>query len=141
MRTDGASFETIAAAVELTPSSVRNHWTRLRPITDRDLRSRTRRKYLPTQLTLGDFQTIRSLRDQDASWSSIGSESSQYQLDAIKQDFWQFTKRELSSTDTRKIQELRQGGKSWRVILETGDYLFSCESGLRKAYNRMLRKK
>ena len=139
MRTDGASFETIAAAVELTPSSVRNHWTRLRPITDRDLRSRTRRKYLPTQLTLGDFQTIRSLRDQDASWSSIGSESSQYQLDAIKQDFRRFTKRELSSTDMRKIQELRQGGKSWRAIVETGDYPFASGNGLRTAYDRVLR--
>ena len=140
MRTDGAKFETIAAAVELTPASVRWHWARLRPMTDRDLRrSRTRSKYLPTQLTLDDFQTIRSLRDQDASWSSIGSEFPQYQLDAIKQDFWRFTKRELSSTDMRNIQDLRQGGKSWRAIVETGDYPFASGNGLRTAYDRVLR--
>jgi len=139
MRTDGASFATIAAVLGRTVSSVRNHWARLRPINDRDSRLLGRGLYPPTQLALDDYQTIRFLRDQDVPWSSIGSRYPQYQLDSIKQDFWQFEKGGLSSTDMRKIQDLRQEGKSWAAIAAMDDYFASSATGLRKAYNRMLR--
>jgi hypothetical protein len=139
MRTDGASFATIAAVFGRKVSSVRNHWSRLRPITDRDLRPLGRGTYPPTQLALDDYQTIRSLRDQDVPWSSIGSRYLQYQLGSIKQDFWLFEKGKLSSTDMRKIQDLRQEGETWETIAAMDDYLACTGSGLRKAYNRMLR--
>lgn len=139
MRTDGASFATIAAVFGRTASSVSNYWLKLRPITDRDSRPPGRGLYPPTQLALDDYQTIRSLRDQDVPWSSIGSRYPQYQLDSIKQDFWRFEKGDLSSTDTRKIQDLRQAGKTWGAIAAMDDYYACTAGGLRRAYNRMLR--
>ena len=141
MRTDGATFATIAAAIGRKVSTTRRHWNYNRPGNDKDTKLRRRDLYPPTQLTIDDHQIIESMRDQAASWSSIGSLYSQYQLGSIKQDFWRFTNRRLSLADMRTIQSLRQKGKLWREISDTGDYPFFTDSGLRKAYARALRKK
>lgn len=141
MRTDGATFATIAAAIGRKVSIVRHHWNWLRPGNDKDTKLRRRDLYPPTQLTIDDYQIIGSMRDQAASWSSIGSLFPQYQLGSIKQDFWRFTTRELSLADMRTIQSLRQKGESWQEIVDTGDYPLFTESGMRRAYARMLKKK
>jgi len=111
------------------PDHYHGTWSRRRPI------------HPHTQLSLDDYQTIRSLRDQAASWSSIGSLFPQYQLGSIKQDFWRFTKCELSATDMHTIQNLRQKGESWKAIAGTGDYPPSTGGGLQRAYDRTLRDK
>ena len=134
MRVDGATYRKIAAALGRPLSNVANHWYRLGSNSSREY-------YPPTQLSLHDFQTIRSLRDQAASWSSIGSLFPQYRLDSIKQDFWRFTKRKLSATDMRTIQNLRQQGKTWTAIANTGEYIMKTGNGLSVAYYRTLKAK
>jgi hypothetical protein len=141
MRLDGATFKTIAATLGRSTSAVTYQWNCIKPDHYHDTWPRRRPFHPHTQLSLDDYQTIRSLRDQAASWSSIGWLFPQYQLDSIKQDFWRFTKCELSVTDMRTIQNLRQEGKSWKAIADTDDYSPSTGAGLKRAYDRTLRDK
>jgi hypothetical protein len=141
MRADGATFKTIAATLGIEHTTVIERWHRLNPDYHYYRSKRTKRHdyYPPTRLLLDDYQRIRSLRDQAASWSSIGCLFPQYQLDSIKQDFWRFTNRELSPTDISTIQSLRQEGRSWQDIVGTGDYPIATGNGMKKACDRMLR--
>jgi DNA-binding NarL/FixJ family response regulator len=141
MRVDGATYREIAAALGRPLSNVANHWYRLGSNRSRNKSNNSREYYPPTQLSLHDFQTIRSLRDQAASWSSIGSLFPQYRLDSIKQDFWRFTKRKLSATDMRTIQNLRRDGKTWTAIANTDEYVMKTGNGLSVAYYRTLKAK
>jgi len=141
MRSDGATFKTIAATLGRSNTAIVNQWNRIMPDHYHGTWSRRRPIHPHTQLSLDDYQTIRSLRDQAASWSSIGSLFPQYQLDSIKQDFWRFTKYELSATDMHTIQNLRQKGESWKAIAGTDDYPPSTGGGLQIAYDRTLRDK
>lgn len=138
MRTDGASIKAIAAALGHTVNTVTRQWLMHRPDTYEGRKPRQFDVYPSTQLTPDDYQTIRSLRDQATSWSSIGSLFPQYQLDSIKQDFWRFMKRELSSLDVRTIANLHREGRSWQKIADTGEYAYSTETGMRKAYHKWL---
>jgi DNA-binding NarL/FixJ family response regulator len=139
MRTDGASINAIAAALGHTVSTVKHQWLQHRPDTYECRKPRLINVYPSTQLTPDDYQTIRSLRDQAASWSSIESLFPQYQLDSIKQDFWRFTKKRFSSSDVRTIGNLRQEGRTWRNIADTGDYGYRTPTGMRVAYNEALK--
>jgi transposase-like protein len=139
MRTDGASIKAIAAALGHTVSTVKHQWLQNRPDTYECRKPRLINVYPSTQLTPDDYQTIRSLRDQAASWSSIESLFPQYQLDSIKQDFWRFTKKRFSSSDVRTIRNLRQEGRTWRNIADTGDNGYRTSTGMRVAYNKSLK--
>ena len=141
MRLDGATFKTIAATLGRPINAVFYQWSCLKTNHYPSTRPNRPLFHPHTQLSLDDYQTIRSLREQAASWSSIGSLFPQYQLDSIKQDFWRFTKRKLSATDMRTIQNLRQEGKSWKAIVDTGDYSMTSQDGLREAFERTLRNK
>ena len=141
MRADGATYREIAGTVGRTLAAVAYHWHNVRPNYDLYTRPREHDYHPATQLSLDDYRTVQSLRDQAASWSSIGSLFPPYQPDSIKQDFWRYTKFELSATDMRTIQDLRQEGKSWRTIVETFDCPVKTGLGLRRAHDLTLMNK
>jgi hypothetical protein len=84
MRTDGTNIKAIATALGHTANTVTSHWLIHRPDTYEGRKPRLFDVCPSTQLTTYDYQNIRSLRDQAASWSSMGSLFPQYQLDSTK---------------------------------------------------------
>lgn len=133
MRNDSLSYKKIGAVLERDPGYLRKCFLEISPLTDGDAKLR---QHPFARLTLDELRSIRTLRNELASWRSIGSRFPEYELSSIKEDFWRFTGRVLSSTDLLEIDGLRQEGKTWLAIANTGDFFHRSQNGIRQAYRR-----
>jgi transposase-like protein len=136
MRSDGASFKDIGAAVGRHADTIRSLYHVWRPVTEYD----AKQQHTPfARLSLSDLQAISSMRDNGSSWPDIGCQYPEHDLLQLRNDMKLFMKPGLSYRELREIEHLRAEGKSWQDLAITGNYPCKSQSGLRRAYHRSLK--
>lgn len=136
MRRDNFTWKDTSKAMGRSVDSLKNVHYRSRPVQDVDA------KVLKTprgRLLLEELEGVAALRAQGVSWADIGRRYPMRSLPLIQKEHMRFVGFVLPPREVDEITRLKSAGKTWRDIVELGQFYPNSMSGIRGAYLRSLK--